>query len=763
MGVSTRTARWQVAAASLLATLLFYLLARKLLGPPGALLAAFLMAISLIDVSASRFSHVESHIKLPEVLSFLFMVYAVSSQRWHWYILTGLAVMLGLLSYDTFFLVPAVVGLWLGWRLLIDRRVQWVPARSDWLGKPGRLMLFLAPIALVVRDSWHYISTRSGYHNSIGTSLGRSTARSLDQVWPNLAENLSQTLANFSTQRWGDFLFNRDGPIFNAALIPVAALGLVYMIVRWRRGQNALVPFWFTVTFFLVPVVMGSPYIRVFYPAVPAFCLLAAAGLALLGRTIHHAVERRARVFLAVSAVCALAFVGVVNMYIYFHETKDFPERIARRQLVDAFLAHLEPGQMLFVPYMPRYDDLAEWEREYLQFTSWGVAPINEEGEYYQLLPYTDLLPSLSRLGTTVDGTTILYDHGNDSLAAERAAIVDAVLRCYPAARVERGRRIDAVNIPPAGLQMPTCTFLVTVTAQALAEVEANQPLTLTWTTDPPGVATSARLELARQPPGTAWFEAEDLFSGPGWYVEERFAPNFSGRGYLGDVINAPDITSQVQLPGPGRYTVWARTHRRVTPEMPLTITVSGTSFPAAQHKLEELDRWRWEQLGEVQVESASIPITLHRDYPIGARHMSVFIDALVFSQDPSLDPQKGQWPVVLQSPVLPAMNGQIDILPPGSQAAGLSLVDGAQRLPVKVIVGDRLVDALLWVDDPTFDIKSQDEWRVLSETPPTTSVETSLAPGMYRWRVQVLDGDRIVGPTGEVGQWSDWTYLTVK
>ncbi len=51
----------------------------------------------------------------------------------------------------------------------------------------------------------------------------------------------------------------------------------------------------------------------------------------------------------------------------------------------------------------------------------------------------------------------------------------------------------------------------------------------------------------------------------------------------------------------------------------------------------------------------------------------------------------------------------------------------------------------------------------MLTEAPPVAFVQMSLMPGMYHWRVQALDDDRIVGPTGEVGQWSDWAYFTVK
>ena len=785
MGISLHTARWQVALQSLLATLLFYFLARRILGPPGALVATFLMAVSIGDISASRLSHVESQIKLPLIASFTFLVYAVSTQRWYWYLLTGAATAVGLLSYDTYFIAPAVIGLWLGWRLLIDRRVRWLPLRRDWLGKLGRLILFLAPLALVAQNSWFYINSRGGYHNKNVTALANGRVSAWNQLWPQLRENLSQTLANFSYQRWGDFLLNRDGPIFNAILIPLAALGLVYLIVRWRKGQNGLVPLWFLLVFFTPAVVFASPYVRVFYPAFPAFYLLAAAGVMLLVRMLktlslpapsrsgeESAIPlslsgKGARglgpIALNVSLVAFLLFVGINNLYVYLHEVRDFPERITRRQMVDMAEANLMPGQRLYVPYMPRYDDFVEWEQQFLQFVVWGTAPIGQEDAYYRLLPYDALLPALSAETSGSISAAVLYDHGANTLQPERQAIIDAIKRCFPGVTIQPGPRFDVVRIPAAGLKSPACTAAVTVyPIGPVDSVDAGSPIVFTWDTQPADVGSQVVLEIVQHAPGVVWLEAEDIFHSPSWYVEGRFAPHFGGRGYLGDWFNAKDVTAQVPLPAAGRYTVWVRTHRRETTDMPLTVSVAGQAFPAAQHTPDQFNHWLWERLGTLDLPAGPVPVTLHRDYTSG-RHMSVFIDALVFSPDPAFDPSTGLWQTVYRSPVVSGRSGQFDLLPPGTTLPEPNPAPGAKRWSVQVIAGDRLVDAVLTVDDPNLDIGAQEIWQVRSVTPATPAGQADLPPGKYRWRVQILDGDYIIGPTGDIGKWSDWTDFTVR
>jgi hypothetical protein len=209
---------------------------------------------------------------------------------------------------------------------------------------------------------------------------------------------------------------------------------------------------------------------------------------------------------------------------------------------------------------------------------------------------------------------------------------------------------------------------------------------------------------------------------------------------------------------------------------MPLTITVAGQAFPAAQHLPEQFNQWRWERLGEVDAPDGVVQVTLHRDYASG-HYLSVFIDALAFSSNPGFDPAGGLWPVVYSSPAFPtgaggmsSLEGQFGLVPPGGtssvegrQSPEPALAAGARRWPVQVIVGKQLVDAVLVVDDPAFDAEEQEVWRVLSQPPATPAAQFALTPGAYRWRVQVLDGERIISPAGAVGQWSAWAYFTVK
>jgi hypothetical protein len=207
---------------------------------------------------------------------------------------------------------------------------------------------------------------------------------------------------------------------------------------------------------------------------------------------------------------------------------------------------------------------------------------------------------------------------------------------------------------------------------------------------------------------------------------------------------------------------------------MPLTITVAGQAFPAAQHLPEQFNQWRWERLGELELPIGPVLVTLHRDYSSG-HYLSVFIDALAFSADPDFDPAQGLWPVVFSSPAFPAREGRFDLIPPAdvqefnsrTSAGGLllepALDPNARRWSVQVIVGKQLVDAVLVVDDPAFDAGDQEVWRVLSQLSATPAAQFALTPGAYRWRVQVLDGERIISPAGAVGQWSAWAYFTVK
>jgi len=101
------SARIAVAFYSSLGSLVFYLLVRRMFNAPIAWTATFLLAVSLLDVSASRLANVESHVKFWPLLTLLLLLRAVDKGHWLTYLLAGITTSLGILTYDT--VAPLVV------------------------------------------------------------------------------------------------------------------------------------------------------------------------------------------------------------------------------------------------------------------------------------------------------------------------------------------------------------------------------------------------------------------------------------------------------------------------------------------------------------------------------------------------------------------------------------------------------------------------------------------------------------------------------
>src|SRR5262249_11758632 len=90
LGPSILAVRVEVALLSVVANAAFYLLARRLAGVPVALVATFLLGVSVVDVSASRLGNVESQVKLWTILAPLLLVWGLDSRRLVLYALCGL-------------------------------------------------------------------------------------------------------------------------------------------------------------------------------------------------------------------------------------------------------------------------------------------------------------------------------------------------------------------------------------------------------------------------------------------------------------------------------------------------------------------------------------------------------------------------------------------------------------------------------------------------------------------------------------------------
>lgn len=100
MGPSLYAARFEVALFSVIAALVLYMYLRQVAAMPLALLASWLAAASIFDISASRLANVESHVKLWPILTFAILAFAIKIRHWAAFAVAGIALALGLLTYD---------------------------------------------------------------------------------------------------------------------------------------------------------------------------------------------------------------------------------------------------------------------------------------------------------------------------------------------------------------------------------------------------------------------------------------------------------------------------------------------------------------------------------------------------------------------------------------------------------------------------------------------------------------------------------------
>ncbi|NOH03465.1 MAG: phospholipid carrier-dependent glycosyltransferase [Chloroflexi bacterium] len=124
MGPSLFAARFEVALFSVIGTLVFYLLLRQITSMPLALAAAWFLSASIFDISASRLANVESHVKLWPLLTLALLVWAMRAKRWQAYAITGFALTIGLLTYDTVWPLGLVVLILVVWRRGAKRKVS---------------------------------------------------------------------------------------------------------------------------------------------------------------------------------------------------------------------------------------------------------------------------------------------------------------------------------------------------------------------------------------------------------------------------------------------------------------------------------------------------------------------------------------------------------------------------------------------------------------------------------------------------------------
>jgi hypothetical protein len=673
-GPGILSARIAVATYSVLASLAFYWLLRETIGPPEALVATTLLAVSLVDVSASRMALVEGHVKLWAIAGLAFLARGLRVRQPVHSFLSGVVLAIGLLTYDTFVPMIAVAVMWAVITLAVQRA-----SPGEWV---VHLTSLLLPILVVMPGVVEYLLGRREYYGVGRLSWSTSPLTVL-------RHNVGQVIQNAWQQTYGDFLFVRSGPIINSLLVPVLVVGFVLALARIRRPGYALPALWFALLFFPVPIYTGTPGVRVFYPGFPAIYALVALAVVLVWRETATALPLAARPALRAVAGLALVALVLINLYLYFNDLEDPPDRRIRRELADTVTQAVAPDRRVYVPYFPNSGDAVEFEQELFFLAARRKVPRDQLVEHIWVGTYSDLLSTLFREQPYFDSVAFVINHSLREREGDRVPFLDAIQRCL-GARLEREGEwfdlyvADAFNAEAARCAAPR----VHLDLHADSPPQPGQPVRFDWWAEDTAGQGEARLVCEQLRPDTIAVEAEDMEHDDGWHEDRRFVSGFRGQGYLADRMTLGNARVAVTLPSSGTYTLWARVYRRTSDSHPFILAVDDHSETFAWTSGNPLRRWTW-------LESPSLRLgagvhTVHMARPIqepAPGTLALFVDTIILSADQAFDPSgDSEWlPFIeLREDVAPGTSsGAFDYtgFPVGTYRCWVALLDSGRLL----------------------------------------------------------------------------------
>ncbi|HLF26085.1 MAG TPA: glycosyltransferase family 39 protein [Anaerolineae bacterium] len=669
MGAGLTPGRVEVAVFSVVAAYVFYRLARELFDAPTALIATFLLAVSLPDLSASRVGNVESHVKLWSILPFYGLAVALRTRRLRHFLLTGGAIAGAMLTYETLMpLLAAVFTLAIG-AALRERR-EW----RTWLRYLAALVT--APV-VVSAGALDYLFGRMQYYTSFGDQTGSPF---VDQ----LQVGLEGLLKVFFGQAPADWLYLRSGPYINGLLTPLLVLGLLYALVHIRRKGHAFALVWWAWVFIPIPLLLQTPWPRILYPGVPALYLLIAVVLIAIYRTLAQA-TRLPRTLTGIG-LAALGGFGLLNLTIWFQEMPDPFFEVRRREVAEIVATQVEGDGPLLMPYiMP--GEAVETEQPMIALLLRERRGARYAGEF-RPVRYSELLPTLAQRRGTARQTKVLVDISETILQDQRQNILAAFHRCYPSEQVTTNY-FQLYTVAENDLNRPACWsgYLIITPPLAVIEGGAATPIAIGWSLNPTPASRST-LECWRARDDVLWIEGESFEDRAGWIADNQFVTGFSGSGYLADDPGNQYAATTIDIPRPGAYRLWVRAYRRQNDPFPGIIEIAGQAFAFAEAQPGTLNAWQWQALGELTLDAGPAPIRALRPFDLSRirLYIALFVDTFVLSADPDFDPARDdRW-----QPALRQSGSE------GRQTQGrfeIRLAPGQYRCEIVVSDGARLVD----------------------------------------------------------------------
>lgn len=612
-------ARFEVAVFSILATIIFYLLLRQVTAMPLALLAAWLLSASIFDISASRLANVESHVKIWPILTLALFAWALRKKHWAVYAISGIALALGLLTYDTVLPIGIVMVL----LVIYEAR-----RNGDTFGDTLRnLMALLTPALLTLPFLIPYLSGRLSYYNidQKGWDGGAAT------LW----NHFSDVIVSWYVRSFEDFIYNRQGPLLNAFLLPWLTLGFAASLAASRRR----LPFWtlaWSLLFILpVPIATHSPLGRVYYPALPAVYILAALGMYVFTRESLRALGRGFRPFVAAISIAILAWLPLFNLYIYFNEVIDFSDRQMRREVAEFAGEAANPDNLIVLASVPRANEALNNEYQMIELFMLKNLPIEDVAYAYINIPLEEVLPRLHDISPRMNRSIIL-DKFTQNDRQKRDDLTNALRLCYPQAEWTEGRFFDRVDIDAESLANPACISTNLSLTQASSD-------TFTWSLSQ-GAANRIVFDCERLLVERDWVEAESLFLSNGWQVETSFTTGWNGDGFIMDNYGSSPFVFNVRKLETNPVYVWVRYYKRAPDNSPAELTLNGQTRKFSAVNGDKLNQWVWERVGPFPGSAGDSTASIARPYRDDpSQFIALFIDSLALTHNPDFSPADDQ------------------------------------------------------------------------------------------------------------------------
>jgi hypothetical protein len=193
--------------------------------------------------------------------------------------------------------------------------------------------------------------------------------------------------------------------------------------------------------------------------------------------------------------------------------------------------------------------------------------------------------------------------------------------------------------------------------------------------------------------------EAESFSAKGGWVVDQQFMDQMGSPFLLAHGVNAPveDAVTDVTVPSPGTYRVWARTRDWVAPwkqpDTPDTRRALGTpgvfklvinGTPLEPVFGAEGAEWHWQDGGTIELPAGKSALALKDLTGYEGRCDAIFLSADLTEVPP--DDAPTMWRrALLGIPAKPPVAGDFDLVVCGGGSAGTATAISAARLGLKV------------------------------------------------------------------------------